>query len=286
MRIRIRSSLLLAGLLAAMYGHAQEIGTVTLVKDTPLRVIRGVSVLQGMEGMRLRPGDFLATGSNGTAQAQLEFSGGAVVEIGPSSEVYLLSATANGAEIVVLKGWLKGETTSGNYRYSNPLVSAATKGGRVLVRADDGSAEVFVEQGTAQISGGSTPIPSSADKIFFTRRSGKPVAAAERPSPEFVGAMPVSFRDVFPPRLEHFAGKKAPEPRSDHEVSFADVEPLLRLPAALRRGQVERFRPRLEDEAFRKAIEAHLASLPEWKPVLNANNHTSGAAPTGKSNPQ
>ena len=281
-----RIPLLLVTLLAAICSRAQDVGAVTLLKDSPLRVVRGVSVLQGAEGMRLRTGDFLATGSTPTAQAQLELSSGAIVEIGPSSEVYLFSVTASGAEIVLAKGWLKGEAASGNYRYSNPLVSATSKGGNVLLRADDSSADLFVEQGIAQVSGGSAPVTSSPDKIFFTRRAGKPVAAAGRPSGEFVAAMPISFRDVLPSRLARFAGQKAPEPRSDHEVSFADVEPLLRLPAAWRRGLAERFRPRLQDQAFRQAIEARIASLPEWKPILYADNHPSGAAPADKPNPR
>ncbi len=283
--VGVRIPLLLVALLVSMYARAQDVGTVTLLRDTPLRVIRGVSVLQGAEGMRLHAGDFLVTGSTATAQAQLELSGGAIVEIGPSSDVYLFSVAASGGEIVLARGWLKGEAASGNYRYSNPLASASTRGGRVLLRADDTSVDIFVEQGTAQVSGGSAPITSSADKIFFTRRASKPMNAAERPSAEFVGAMPISFRDVLPSRLDRFAGKKAPEPRMDHEVSFADVEPLLRLPATWRRGLAERFRARLQDDAFRQAIEAHIASLPEWNPILHADNHAPGSTPADKPNP-
>jgi hypothetical protein len=279
MRVRLGCSLFFAGLLAAVHGRAQDIGSVTLLKDTPLRVLRGVSVLQGAEGMRLRQGDFLVTGPAATTQVQLEFAGGAIVEIGPSSEVYLFSVTASSQEIVVPTGWLKGETSSGTLRCSNPLVSVSTRGGNVLVHAGAGVADVFVEKGAAQVSGGSAPIASSNDKIFFTRKAGKPVTAAGRPSADFVGAMPISFRDELPPRISRFAGKKPPEPRVDHEVSYADVESLLSLPANWRRGLVERFRPRLQDPAFRQAIEAHIASLPEWKPYLNPDNHASLAAP-------
>jgi len=285
-RACIRCLLFVVGLVAPICAEAQDLGTLTLLRDTPLRVIRGVSVLQGVEGMHIRPGDFLVTGPNATAQAQLELAGGAIIEIGPSSEVYLFSLNAGGADIVVVSGWLKGENSAGTYRYSSPLVSVTTKGGSVLLWAKDSPASVFVEHGTAQVSAGSAPITSSADKIFFTRQAGKPLAAAGRPSQEFVGAMPVSFRDVLPSRLDRFAGKKAPEPKVDHVVSFSDVEPLLRLPSTWRRGLVERFRPRLQDHAFHDAIEAHIATLPEWKPVLYADNHTSGAAPTDKSSPQ
>ena len=273
--------------MAAMYGHAQDAGTVTLLKDTPLRVIRGAAVVQGVEGMRLRQGDFLETGPTGTAQAQLEFSGGAIVELGPSSQVLLFNVNANTAEIVVAAGWLKGETTAGTYRYSSPLVSATTKGGNVLVRVDENSTDVFVERGAASVSAGGPGVTvSSAEKSFFTRRAGKPVAAAGRPSDPFVSGMPVSFRDVLPSRLARFEGKKAPEPKSDHEVTFSDVDRMLRLPATWRKGMTERFRVRLEDPAFRKAIEAHIAALPEWKPLLDSDNHASGAAPADKSNPR
>jgi hypothetical protein len=49
--------LALAVLLGTLSAGSQEIGTLTLLKDTPLHVIRGVSVLQGIEGMRLHAGD-------------------------------------------------------------------------------------------------------------------------------------------------------------------------------------------------------------------------------------
>ncbi len=274
-------------LLGAIRGHAQDVATLTLMKDTPLRVIRGVSVLQGVEGMRIRQGDYLETGPGATAQAQLEFAGGALAELGPSSQVLLFNVTTTSAEIVVATGWLKGETTSGTYRYDSPLVSAATKGGSVLLHVTDDESDVFVESGAALVSSGATsPVVSSAEKIFFTRRAGKPVAMGGRPSQEFIDAMPVSFRDVLPPRLSRFEGKKPPEAKSDHAVSYSEIEHLLRLPPAWRKGLVDRFKSRLEDSAFRQAIESHMATLPEWKPVLSAEKGTSGAAPTDQSNPR
>src|SRR5262249_53005300 len=64
----------------------QGVGSLTLM-DGSLRVIRGTNVLKGIEGMRLRPGDILETSDAGFAQ--LEFTGGAVVAVGPSSHVYI-----------------------------------------------------------------------------------------------------------------------------------------------------------------------------------------------------
>jgi hypothetical protein len=248
--------------------HSQETGTLTLLKDTPLHVIRGVSMLQGVEGMRLRQGDILETGPAPTAQAQLEFTGGAIVELGPSTQVLLLSQTAASAETAMLAGWLKGETTAGTARYASPLVTATTKGGNLLLHITADNAEVFVEKGAASVGiGGAGATPSSAEKIFFTRKAGKPIAAAGRPSPEFIGAMPVSFRDEFPSRLARFAGAKPPVPKNDHDVSYADVERWLT--SGWGRSLVVRFKPRIQDSAFRQAIEAHIAALPGWEPVLH-----------------
>lgn len=271
-RIRVRF-LLFVVVLLGLYAHAQDLCTLTLLKDTQLRVVRGVSVLPAIEGMRLHQGDFLATGPSATAQVQLEFPGGAVVELGPSTQALLFSLTANAVEIVTATGWLKGESTSGTYRYGSPPLTATTKGGNVLLRAGDDAADIFVERGVAAVSAGtSAPITSSSDKIFFTRRAGKPVIASGRPSPEFISAMPVSFRDALPPRISRFAGKKPPEPKSEREVSYSDIERLLKLPPQWRRGLVDRFAARLQDHNFRQAIEGHIGALPEWKPVLNAQN--------------
>jgi hypothetical protein len=264
---------LIVALFVSPYAHSQEVGTLTLLKDSPLHVIRGVSMLQGIEGMRLRQGDILETGPAPTAQAQLEFTGGAIMELGPSTQVLLLSQAGTTAETAMLTGWLKGETTTGTYRYSSSLVTATAKGANVLLHVTADTAEVFVEHGTASVgAGNAAATPSSADKIFFTRKAGKPIVPAGRPSGEFIGAMPVSFRDEFPSRLSRFADAKPPVPKSDHEVSYAEIERWLT--SIWGRGMVTRFKPRIQDSAFRQAIEAHLAVLPGWEPVLHPNNAT------------
>jgi hypothetical protein len=107
------------------YARSQEVETPTLLKDSPLHVIRGISVLAGIEGMRLREGDILQTGPAGTAQTQLELSCGVIIELGPSSQLFLFNRRAAATELVLLNGWLKGETTSCSYRYASPLGSVA-----------------------------------------------------------------------------------------------------------------------------------------------------------------
>jgi hypothetical protein len=94
------------------------------------------------------------------------------------------------------------------------------------------------------------------------------VIAAARPDAAFIEAMPVPFRDTLPSRLARFAAK-AVEPKVDREVNYADIEPWLNTAVAWRRGFVERFRPRLKDPEFRRAVDAHMSSHPEWDPVLH-----------------
>jgi len=143
---------------------------------------------------------------------------------------------------------------------------------------------VFVEKGVATVStAGAAPVASSADKLFFARKAGKPMPVAGRPSQEFVAAMPVSFRDFLPSRLSKFEGKKPPEPKSDHDVSYAEIERWLTISPAWRRGFVERFKPRLQDTAFREAIASHITALPDWEAVLHPD-HKTGPATAGKSN--
>jgi hypothetical protein len=271
-------------LLMSLYSGAQEVGTLTLLTNGPLHVIRGVNMQQGVEGMRLRQGDILETGPAPLAQAQLEFNGGAVVELGPSSQLYIMSQSSSAAELVLLAGWLKGETTAGVLRYSSPLLTATTKGGNVVFHTSADAADVFAEQGAVSVVGGATvQLASSSQKVFLTRRAGKAGVASGPPPPrEFVESMPICFRDVLPPRISAFAGKKQPMPKADHDVSYAEVEHWLMLPAAWRKGFAARFKPRLQDSAFRQAVEAHLSALPDWRPVLHPEATNTGSEPAGK----
>jgi len=271
--------LVILGLLLANCSRAQEIGAVTLLRESSLRLIRGASMFRGIEGMRLRLGDVLETGSTMTAQAQLELAGSAIVELGPSTQVYLFSQTETATEIVLLKGWLKGETTSGNCRYLNSRLSVATKGGNVVMHVHENAADAFVERGSVSVTFRSgVTMTSSPQKIFFASRVSQPDAAMGRPSQEFTNGMPICFRDILPSRLSRFAGKTAPEPESDHVVSYPEVAQLLTLPPSWREGLVVRFKPRLENREFRRAIEAHIGILPEWKPALDPEQYKSGAA--------
>ena len=269
--------------LLSLSGAAQEIGTLTLVEGS-LQVIRGTAALQGAEGVRLHQGDILKTSDPGFAQ--LELTGGAIIALGASTRAFLFARLANGTnELVLLSGWLKGETSShtGAYSYAGPLLAATTREGAVVLHAGLEIGEIFVESGSAGISevgsDGSLSRPNNAKAgQFFSRPPGKSVAVQSGPSSPFLASIPRPFEDTLPSRLSRFSGKP-PAPKFDHEVTYAEIQPWLTARLAWRRSFVKRFEPRLGDAAFRSAVEAHLREHPEWDPVLHPEKHQTKMPP-------
>jgi hypothetical protein len=135
-------ALLLAWLLPTP-ATVQDVGTVTFLEGS-LRIIRGTTALQAAEGARLRLGDMVESSEKGFAQ--LEFVGGAIVALGPSSRMYIFrhgtggksGGETTGAELVLLSGWLKGQsdTHAGPYRYESPVLAATTGNGTVVFHHD------------------------------------------------------------------------------------------------------------------------------------------------------
>jgi hypothetical protein len=258
----------------------QYAGTVTFLEGS-LLIIRGTTALQAAEGTRLKQGDIIESSDKGFAQ--LEFVGGAIVALGPSSRMYVFrhgiagksGGDATGAELVLLSGWLKGQSGAhaGSYRYESPLLAGTTGNGTVVFHIKESECEVFVESGLAAIAdvaaNGTLGKPTAGNGgQFFSRRKGKSGVNSSHPSGVFVEAMPRSFRDALPSRLAHFTGKSV-EPKTQHQVSYAEIQPWLTMPSAWRRGFVDRFAPRLKDPEFRKQLENHAAEYPEWAPILH-----------------
>jgi hypothetical protein len=281
-----RLKVLLALLLAPLPALAQSAGSVTLLEGT-LRVIRGSNVLQAAESMQVRQGDILESDEKGFAQ--IEFTGGAILALGPASRLYLMRPSGGGksgeSELILLSGWLKAESSAGaaNFRYETTTLAAVSGNGALVFHTDESGCDVFVENGAATISEVSAdgyarqPKPGKAGQ-FFSRHGGKSVTMLMRPTPTFIEAMPTAFRDTLPSRLAHFKGKPA-EPKMLHAVSYAEVEPWLTMPAGWRRGLVERFESRLKDPEFRRQLEARVSQYPEWDPILHPEKHAPENAP-------
>lgn len=281
----IPRALALALLLLPPPPAGQGIGAVTLLEGS-LRVIRGTSVFQGAEGMNVRQGDIIESSEGGFVQ--LEFANGAIVALGPASRLYVFQYATGEAssgqtvalDLVMLNGWLKGESTAGKrlYRYRSPMLVITTTGGAVVVRSNQNACDVFVESGSASISevnqsGNSRQTITAKVGQFVSRQKGADATSLPRPSPTFREAVPQQFRDTLPSRLAHFAGKSI-EPKTEHPVSYEEIQPWLTIPSAWRRGFAERFAPRLTDPAFRKQIELHVGEYPEWEPILHPKRNS------------
>ncbi len=290
----LRIALVLSWLLP-IPAAAQDVGSVTFLEGS-LRIIRGTAVLQAAEGTRLRQGDIVESSDGGLAQA--EFVGGGIVALGPSSRMYVLrhgmggksGSDASGAELVLLSGWLKGQSRAdaGSYRYESPMLAATTGNGTVVFHSDESECDVFVESGSAAIGevspNGSAGKPTAGKAgQFFSRRRGKSLANFSGPSAAFVEAMPRSFRDALPSRAAHFAGKPI-EPKVQHQVAYVEIQPWLTMPPAWRKGFVDRFEPRLKDPEFRKQLEIHATEYPEWEPILHPEKHSQESPPPASSN--
>ena len=201
-----------------------------------------------------------------------------------------VAAGAPGTELVLLSGWLKGQSDAhaGSYRYESPTLSATTgNNGTVVFHSNESGCEVFVEAGSAAIAevspNGSVGKPTTGTTgQFFSRHQGKSIVAASRPGSSFIESLPPSFRDTLPSRLAHFTGKPA-EPKVQHPVSYAEIQAWLTMPSAWRRGFVDRFEPRLKDAEFRKQLESHEAEYPEWRPILHPEPHPQQTPPPAAS---
>ncbi|HMI51824.1 MAG TPA: hypothetical protein VK525_09945 [Candidatus Saccharimonadales bacterium] len=280
--------LLLAFSLLPMPAAEPAAGLITLLEG-PLHVIRNTEQLGGVEGMSLRPGDILETGDKGFVQ--MEFADGGIVALGPATRLYLLrvlkSASAKTTapmELVLLRGWLKGQANGAPYTYESPAIAASASTGTVILHREDQACAVFVEAGAATISGVSPDgalRQAQAVKAgqFYSCRADKSLNSAPRPTAAFVDSLPPAFRDTLPPRAAHFAGK-AIEPKVVRGTSYAELESWLTMPTRWRRGFASRFTPKLKDPEFRKEIEAHLSQFPEWRPILYPEKNPPGSSST------
>jgi hypothetical protein len=261
----------------------QSVGSLTLLEGS-LKLVRGTTVYQGIEGMNLKQGDLIE--SSDGAFAQLEFASGAVVAVGPTTRLYILPSAVAGMsngktlslDIVVLNGWLKSEAPAGKslYRYRTALLATVTPGGTVVVRSAGNACDIFVESGVASVgevnqNGNAASLTLAKVGQFFSRQKATGVTTAARPSAAFLESMPKPFRDTLPARLARLSDSTV-EPKVGRSVNYEDIEYWLVMPAGWRRGLADRFSTRLADSTFRKQIESHLGEFPEWEPILYPTN--------------
>lgn len=287
----VRTLFLLLSFLPVLVA-AQEIGKLTVLEGS-LRLIRGVHVYPASLGMPLNQGDILE--SSASSFVQLEFPGGPIVALGPSSRLYIFqfapgTAKSKGAHFILLSGWLKAEPNSaaGTYSYDNLLIGGSTGAGTLVLHATSDACDIYVEAGPAmigEISLGGNPRQPQAGKTgqFFSRHAGKDLTVSPRWSPGFVDSMPRPFQDTLPAIIDKFKSKKI-ELKPGSLVSYDEVHSWLTIPETWRRGFISRFQSRLSDPEFRAQMEAHLVEHPEWDKILHPEKYQPQTTPAPAQN--
>ena len=259
----------------------RTIGSATLLEGS-FAVTRGTTVYRAAEGIALKYGDIIET-SDG-AFAQLEFTNGAVVALGPSTRAYILPAVGSLGgrpillDVVMLTGWLKTEIASskGTFRFRTRRLGVVSTGGTFVIRSNATECDVFFESGNSGSLGEvkangemGAPTPVKAGQ-FFSRQRAAPVSSLPRPSAPFLDSMPRQYRDTLPARESRLSDKPV-EAKAGHPVTYEEIEPWLEAPSSWRRGLAPRFASRLSDSTFRKQVENHSQELPDWAPILHPN---------------
>ncbi len=264
---------------------------VRLADGPPCFLVRGVQLFRAREGALLRTGDLIATGP-GTTLLILQFTAGeapgAIVAVGPSSRLYWMDRP-NRVSLAVLTGWVKVDTLAPGQNLlleaQGPRLGAASAAGTYVLHVGDAVDEIFHESGSMQLwarsaEGLRTGVASGPSQ--FSRRSADdPVRTRRGPDAAFVDAMPPPFRDPLPFGVAA-RPHAAAEPEWVRDVAYDDVAEWLAAPRDWRPGLVRRFRPRLKDRAFLRALDADVRVRSEWAPIL----HPPPASADGTGNSQ
>jgi hypothetical protein len=262
-----------AGVAAARTAVSPLSGVVSIADGGPFTIIRQSAVYSGSKGVTLLAGDFIETEPG--ALLVIGLTGGSLLAIGPSSQVYLLQRPEI-PTLVVLKGWVKadvrGSAAVPALRVIGTRLGLQSQQAVALMHAADDRDALFDEQGSGTLllrEAGATRTDKLTEPNQFCFRSEREgVVLQRRPSADFLAAMPIAFRDSLPEQTT--AQSQRPlEARQVRDVTYADIQSLLAMPRDWRTGLVARFRGRLKDPAFFAAMDAHLTQFPEWVPILH-----------------
>jgi TonB family protein len=250
---------------------------VSIVEGEPFVLVRGSAMYSATTGAFLSPGDLIE--SKPDSLLIIEFRCGAslcaVAALGPSTRAYWMDRQ-EGATLGLLGGWIKVDTltpaASAAFKVLGTHLGASSNAGTYIVHAQDGIDEIFHESGTmtlwVQKPEGSGVARNNSVNEFASRSGTGEVQLQPRPAAAFAKAMPAAFRDPLPAAMSARLHGKI-EPQFVRDVSYEDVSAWLGAPREWRQRFVTRFRPRLKDPVFARALDMHMSSHPEWDPILH-----------------
>ena len=196
---------------------AAEPRAVLTITDGPLHVLRGALKFDAAEGLALADDDIVRT-TAATRVARIEFADGRALDLGPATQVLLLSERGaqaqgwGGATAVLLAGWAKLSAGDAASRLVLPhaVVSGDARGVLLAHSAADGAALAFAE------SRGLALVPRGSGGAEVSLREGESwsrdaASAAVRVSARLAGLreVPRALADTLPRRAALWRGSAA-----------------------------------------------------------------------------
>ncbi|KQR73596.1 hypothetical protein ASG35_21650 [Burkholderia sp. Leaf177] len=266
---RLRLVLAFGFLFAVSQAHA---GWTIAAADAPATVIRATNVYQLGAGEALRDDDLIESAPRSVVQ--LQDDAGRLLALGAQTRVLLQAGT----RVSLLDGWLKVAQTCATQPCAATVIdtergalelganSAAVIAALPGAEGSKSTVAVFSESGTQTLAA-SAHRNAVAPGSFAYAIANTPPQIAQRPSSAFLADMPVAFRDAL---------QRVPVTPAAHDhaikplraASYDDVSAWLTSDLPARKRFPARFRPRLSDPAFRRAIDQNLKALPEWRVLL------------------
>ncbi|MCK9685630.1 hypothetical protein [Scleromatobacter humisilvae] len=267
-RLRHFLAALLAG--CALAAAAAPRAPLVTMLDGDATLLRDGARFALAEGVRLQAGDLLATGPN-TRLLRIEFAGGLGLAFGPGSRAMITPDLGNDMRggVYLLSGWVKLAAPAGvSGAVRSRVADTDTTAGTLILSVQPDAAEAFAETGPSRVQPRAPDAPAQALKsgeMLTLPTGGKPVLA-KGASPAFVQAMPRTFMDSLPSRLDKFSADVPPRKLGD--MSYADAQPWIDAEPPLRRVFAERWRRLAAVPQFRSGLVEGLKSHPEWTPIL------------------
>ncbi len=221
----------LLGAIALPAMAAEPARTLLTITDGPVQVLRGAQKFDAAEGLALADDDIVRT-TAATRVARIEFADGRALDLGPATQVLLLSERAAqaqgwaGASAVLAQGWVKLSAGAAVGRVVTPhgIVTGDARGAMLMHTAADGNALAFAE------SRGLTLRPRGAGAEVLLREgetwsrdgaSGTVRVAARHTA---LRDVPRALADTLPRRVTRFDGGGV-EPANSQPLDAADLAP-------------------------------------------------------------
>jgi len=244
-------------------------GQFILLPEGMVTLIRATTVFNVDAPIALEEGDLLATAAQGSAQIEAD---GAIVALGADTRIAIHAARDN-ISLALLSGWIKIASTRTAAPESFPIDTAVLdvtmREGSAVLHASRDATSLFIETGGLTLA-----LPGHADarqpldgEHYAERDAGKPLDVSTRPTPSFIAAMPLRFRDPLA-LIPVPAKAKLSVPAQGRPATFTDLADWLVAPLDIRRSFAARFRPLAQGEPFRSQVRQHLRDLPDWRSVL------------------